>query len=123
MRRRRPPIGKVIMILFFVAACVSLFSFIVMTLWNAILPEVIHVTTITFWQAMGIIVLSKILFGGFGGWGHKKHEWKRRMDQKWQHMTPEEREQFKENWKTRFSRWCPPANEKTESFKGQPGAE
>jgi hypothetical protein len=123
MKRRRPPIGKVIMILFFAAACISLFSLIVMTLWNAILPDVLRVNEINFWQAMGIIVLSKILFGGFGGWGHKKHEWKKRMDQKWEHMTPEERDRFKENWRTRFSRWCPPAEEKAEPFKDQTGAE
>jgi Ca2+/H+ antiporter, TMEM165/GDT1 family len=122
--RRRPRIGKVFMILFFVTAFISLFSFIVMSLWNAILPQVLHVTTITFWQAMGILVLSKILFGGFGGWGHKKHEWKRKIQQKWQGMTPEEREKFEETLKSRFgSRWCPPAKEKTDAYKREPGAE
>jgi len=60
-------IKKGLMILVFGAAAVAVFSFIVMSLWNAILPAVIGVKLISFWQALGILVLSKILFGGFGG--------------------------------------------------------
>jgi len=101
--------GKIFMILICVAAFISLFSYIVMALWNGILPNVLHVQTITFWQAMGILVLSKILFGGFGGWGGRKHEWKRKMQEKWQHMSPEEREKFRDALKSRFgNRWCRP---------------
>jgi|GEM_PF-414677 len=40
-------------------------TWIVMALWNSLLPDIIGVRAITFWQAMGILVLSKILFGGF----------------------------------------------------------
>lgn len=133
MRHRRGPGrtkgGKVLMILVCVAAFISLFSYIVMSLWNAILPDVLHVSTINFWQAMGILVLSKILFGGFGGWGGKKHEWKRRMQEKWQHMTPEEREQFRESLKNRFgNRWCRPPfgepfNRPDLTRKDEPGKE
>ncbi|WP_211345549.1 hypothetical protein [Paraflavitalea soli] len=118
---------KAFMILACVVAFISLFSFIVMKLWNAILPDVLHVSTITFWQAMGILVLSKILFGGFGGWGHKKHEWKRKLNEKWQDMTPEERMKFKETLQNRFGRrWCPPGYDrqetrKDEGVKEQPG--
>jgi hypothetical protein len=36
-----------------------------MSLWNCLLPEILGVKSITFWQAMGILILSKILFGGF----------------------------------------------------------
>ena len=85
-----------------------LFGFIVMTLWNAILPAVTSAREISFWQAMGLLLLSKILFSGFGGWGHKKRLWRERMHQKWQQMTPEEREKFKEQWKNRCNwreRW------------------
>lgn len=90
------------MILLCIAGFISLFSFIVMKLWNAILPDVLQVTEINFWQAMGILILSKILFGGFGPWGGRKHEWKKKMQDKWQHMTPEERVHFKEALRKRF---------------------
>jgi hypothetical protein len=92
------------MILFCIIAGVFVFSFIVMHLWNAILPSVIHVSAITFWQALGILVLSKILFGGFGGrrWGGRRHNM---MRDKFVNMTSEEREKFRSEWRSRCSRW------------------
>lgn len=75
------------------AAAVFIFSGIVMLLWNGILPAVLHVGVITFWQAMGILLLAKILFGGFRGRRHHMgHHWAKHLHRKWQHMTPEERE-------------------------------
>ncbi len=84
------------------------FGFLVMALWNAILPAVLGVKTITFLQALGILVLSKILFGGFkgrGGGRHRGGKWME-MKQKFSGMTPEDREKFKAEWKTRCGgRW------------------
>jgi len=80
-------------------AAVFAFSGIVMLLWNAILPAVIHVTAITFWQAMGILVLSKILFGGFrkrGGHWHGNPRRAMYMWMKWKDMTDEEKAKYKE---------------------------
>lgn len=105
--KRRFWFGKAVMILVFGTAFVMLFTFIVMLLWNAILPEVLGVKIITFWQALGILALSKILFSGFGGWHHKrehfKHRWRERMREKWENMSPEERQKFKAEWKNRCS--------------------
>jgi predicted membrane chloride channel (bestrophin family) len=75
---------------------VTLLSFIVMSLWNWLAPAVFGARTITFWQALGILVLSKILFGGFRGRpGYGRH-WRRRMNERWEQMTPEERERFRQ---------------------------
>jgi hypothetical protein len=85
-------------------AAVALFGFIVMNLWNAILVPVLHISAVSFWQALGILVLSKILFGGFRGggrWGGGGHRWNHEMREKWQNMTPEERAQVKQQWKDR----------------------
>lgn len=90
---------------FFIVPIIILFglTFIVMWLWNAILPEVIFVKTITYWQAMGILVLSKILFGGFNKCGKPTPGvQKRRFINKIKNMSPEERAKFKEAWKCRF---------------------
>ena len=81
-------------ILVLVAAGVAVFSGAVMLLWNGILPAVLHVGAITFWQAAGILLLSKLLFGGMrrpggGPWARK------RMFMKWDSMTPEEKETFR----------------------------
>lgn len=88
-------------------AAILLFSFIVMSLWNNILAIVLHISTITFWQALGILILAKILFGGFrGGWRGYHHGYqKKQMFEKWQNMTPEEREKFRQEWESRCGRW------------------
>ncbi len=101
-------VKKVLLILVCFAGAVVVFGAIVMGLWNAILPQVLGVKAITFVQALGILLLSKILFGGFGGkrWGGRGHEWRHRMKEKWSNMTPEEREKFKAEWKNRCGgRW------------------
>ncbi|RZK44891.1 MAG: hypothetical protein EOO94_04835, partial [Pedobacter sp.] len=78
-------------------------SYIVMLLWNMILPAAITgVNPINFWQALGLLVLSKILFGGFhGGWKHKRQQWKDKMNERLQNMTPEQREAFKQDLRNR----------------------
>ncbi len=101
-------IKKGLMILLFGIAAILIFGFVVMGLWNAILPVVLGVKAITFWQALGILLLSKILFGGFRGRGRgARHNGKwMEMKQKFTGMTPEEREKFKAEWKTRCGgRW------------------
>ena len=91
-----------------IAAGVFVFGSVVMLLWNSLLPAILGVKAITFWQALGILVLSKILFGGFmHGCGHNKfhghmHHW----HGKWMNMSPEEREKMKAEWKERC---CEPA--------------
>jgi len=84
-----------------------LFSWGLMALWNAVLPAAIPaINPIGYWQAMGIFLLSKILFGFGGGWGGKKKRWSNRMEDKWNTMSPEEREQFRAEWKNRCGqRW------------------
>ena len=44
-----------------------LFGYFVMLLWNWLLPPLLHAGTINYWQAFGIVILAKILFGGMGG--------------------------------------------------------
>jgi Ca2+/H+ antiporter, TMEM165/GDT1 family len=100
---RRISFPKIILMLIAASGIISLLSFIVMSLWNNILVPVLHVTLITFWQALGLFALAKILFGGFPGrrgWGPGRHG--RRMDSmrnKWMNMTPEERANFKKEWR------------------------
>ncbi len=98
---------KFIFIPFAIAAFLSLVSFVVMTLWNYLLPGILHVGAITFWQAMGIFVLCKILFGfGKGGhnkWGGRGNPWMRhKMEEKFKGMSPEEKEAFK----AKMSNFC-----------------
>ena len=103
-------IKKALMILVFGTAAVLLFGWIVMALWNNILAVVVTgVKPLSFLQALGILVLSKILFGGFGGGRGKwrgSAAWKEKMEKRWDVMTPEEKEKFKAEWKNRCGgRW------------------
>ncbi|HEY8930466.1 MAG TPA: hypothetical protein VIM55_14795 [Mucilaginibacter sp.] len=87
---------RFIFIPFAVAAFLSLISFIVMNLWNWLMPAILHLGTITFWQAMGIFVLCKILFGfGKGGPGGRGNWMRHRMEERFKNMTPEQREKFR----------------------------
>ena len=80
---------------------IALFIFIggevVMHLWNWLLPPLFGWRTLTFWQALGLLALCRILFGGFGHCGHggPGPKMRRRMEERWAHMTPEEREKFR----------------------------
>jgi hypothetical protein len=98
-------IKKILKVAAIAAVAVTVFGFLVMTLWNWLAPEVFGFHTVTFWQALGILILSKILFGGFHGkrgWGGP---W--RYDEssgRWRRLTAEEREKFRQGMLTRCGR-------------------
>lgn len=94
-------------VLFFVVLAIAMaavLGFVVMSLWNWLVPAVFGGRIITFWQALGALVLSRILFGGFfrrfgyGGPGRL------RIIDRWERMTPEEREKFREGMRGRCGR-------------------
>jgi hypothetical protein len=86
---------------FIALAFIALVGLVVMSLWNTLLPEILHVSAITFWQAIGIFILCKILFG-FGRGGRMGPPWMRRgMHERFKDMSPEEREKFKEQMEYR----------------------
>jgi hypothetical protein len=101
---------KAVVMLFFAiafAVFIAAVVWVLMSLWNAILPEVIGVKPVSYWQAAGILLLSKILFSGFSG-GGRKHSWKKRgqnkLKSKWMSMKPEERAEMKDRWKSYCAR-------------------
>jgi hypothetical protein len=76
-----------------------------MLLWNWLVPTLFHGPVIGYLEAAGLMILGRLLVGGFGGkhhhghhggrWGQKGGYWKRRWEDKMANMTPEEREKFK----------------------------
>jgi hypothetical protein len=101
---RKHPILKALKVILIVALFILISSFVVMQLWNWLMPALFGLRLITYWQAMGILVLSKVLFGGFRGRGGPAWHWRRRMMERWAQMTPEEREKFRQGMQ---SRWGP----------------
>lgn len=79
----------------FAALAATLFSVVVMWLWNWLMPAVFSLHAIGFWQALGLLVLSKILFSGFRGRPGYPGEWRMRFIRRWDQMAPEERDKFR----------------------------
>ncbi|RVT98286.1 hypothetical protein EOD41_18115 [Mucilaginibacter limnophilus] len=95
---------KLVLIPLAIAACLALASLAVMLLWNNVLVACVSgITAVTFWQAMGIFILCKILFG-FGKGGGAP--WMRYKDrERFKHMTPEERIRFRDEMESRMCGW------------------
>jgi hypothetical protein len=87
---------RALKIALFATLAAAAVSFVVMNLWNVLMPGIFGVRAIGFWQALGLLVLSKILFGGFHPHARGGAPWRRRMKERWDHMTPDEREKFKQ---------------------------
>jgi hypothetical protein len=91
---------------------------LVMHLWNWLLPSLFGWRQITFWQAFGLLALCRILFGGWGGHHGPRSNMRRRIDQRmaerWEKMTPEEREKFRQSWRSRCGRFAVPTSEPKE---------
>jgi hypothetical protein len=75
---------------------------IVLQLWNWLLPPLFGWRLITFWQALGILALCRILFGGRGWHGSGRSGIRRRMEERCGQMSPEERERFRQRMRERF---------------------
>ena len=87
-------IQKIIQVILIAIAAITVFGFVVKGLWNWLTPALFGWHTITFWQAIGLLVLCKLLFGGFRGGPGRGMHWRGRMKEKWARMSPEEREKF-----------------------------
>ena len=90
-------VWKVLKIAVIVTVAVNLFGFAIMQMWNWLMPAIFGLKAITFLQALGLLVLSKILFGGFHR--HGGRGWRRGgralWEERWAKMSPEEREKFR----------------------------
>jgi hypothetical protein len=94
------------------AAIVAIFffAFITMLLWNWLVPVLFAGPRISYGQALGLLILTKILFFGIGGRrsfsnGYSAHQWKHRFYEKISSLSPEEREAFKKKMR---DKWCAP---------------
>jgi len=97
-----------------VLAFMAIGSAVVMALWNWLLPPLFGLHQITFWQAVGMLVLSRLLFGGWGRHGFRpnfRHRMRQRWSERWERMTPEERERFRQGMRGRCGFGAAPAGE------------
>ncbi len=85
---------------------------VVRLLWNWLLPPLFGWREIGFWQAIGLLALCRILFGGWGGHGSHRSGLGRRMAENWSAMTPEEREQVRQRMRARCGFGAAPGENK-----------
>jgi hypothetical protein len=95
------------------------FGVAVMLLWNWLMPALFALPAIGFWQAVGLLILSKLLLGGFRGrgWGRGRGghfgAWRARMAERWDSMTEEQRAEFRAGMRRR----CGPQDESPSDAK------
>ncbi|MDX2188856.1 MAG: hypothetical protein SFY32_03250 [Bacteroidota bacterium] len=92
-------------------ALIALLGWVIMSLWNWLIPTLFSGPVIGYWQAMGLFVLAKIFFGfgrggGWGGGMGRHQMWKQKMEARFGNMTPEEKERFKQQMKQRWGGRC-----------------
>ena len=84
------------------------FGSAVLYLWNWLMPAIFGLHAITYWQALGLLGLCWLLFGGPRLLGRQPY-WRQRMRERWEKMTPEEREKFREGMRHRCGYSAPAA--------------
>ncbi|MGA2536653.1 MAG: hypothetical protein ABSF53_11600 [Terracidiphilus sp.] len=87
---------------------------VVLHLWNWLAPALFGWHQITFWQALGLLVLCRLLFGGLGSRGGDRGKWRRARHERWEQMTPEEREKLRQSLRGRCGPFGAPERETRE---------
>ena len=98
---------KFVRILLFIVLGTAVFGELIMHLWNWLMPSLFGLKPVTFLQGLGLLVLGKLLFGGFhrhggGGWRRGNREGWEARKARWEAMTPEERERFRSGMRGRW---------------------
>jgi hypothetical protein len=84
-----------------IALFIAIGGEVVMRLWNWLLPPLFGWHQIAFWQAVGLLALCRILFGGHGWHRPGRSRFRNRMAERWEHMSPEDREKFRHGMRGR----------------------
>ena len=108
---RRHWAKRVFLFILIAPLAIAVIGFVVMHLWNWLAAAVFGWHLITFWQAVGILILARILFGRMRGPGGPGMFWRHRMIERWEQMTPEEREKFRQGMRGRCGPVAPPTTE------------
>lgn len=92
---------------FFAALFITVAGFVTQALWNWLMPALFRLPAISLGQTFGLLLLSRILFGGLkgggrpGSWARKRREWQQRMAGRLEHLSPEAREKFRQQMQSR----------------------
>jgi hypothetical protein len=100
-------------------AGIAAITWVVMQLWNCLLPDLFSgVAHIGYWQALGVLALSRVLFGGLRGGFHC--HWREHRAH-WESMTPEERQKLKGRFHSRWGNCCSSSKAEGSVISGDAG--
>jgi hypothetical protein len=102
MSRAQKITGMIVGFLILAPLITLVMGTVVKFLWNWLMPTLFHLPAITFWQTIGLLFLSWILFGGRRGFTPvtsrwERRRWRQRLDM-WQELTPEQRAELRGRW-------------------------
>lgn len=103
-RRFKPSPSRVLFFVIMGATMLFLLGAAVMFLWNAILPEALGAKPLSYWQALGLLVLSRLLFGSFRFGSRYQSSASSPWREKWKSMSEEDRARYREAWRERCAR-------------------
>ncbi len=105
---RKKSKGKIALIILAVITMVLLVVALVQCLWNWLLPDIFGLKEISYWQAFGLFILAKLLFGGKpgkpGGFRGRCNE--NTKSEEMDDISAEDRDRLREEWKRRFRDKC-----------------
>ncbi|MGH9814877.1 MAG: hypothetical protein ACRD5F_13045 [Candidatus Acidiferrales bacterium] len=107
--RKQDWIVKAFEIALILAIVIAGFGSAVWQLWNWLMPDLFGMPSLAFWQAVGLLGLSWILFGGLRGFGMIGRPARRSAAGLWEGLTPEQREKFRQGLQARSHIGQPPA--------------
>ncbi|MDJ1466420.1 hypothetical protein [Xanthocytophaga flava] len=118
---RRHWILYALKVAFFISVGFFLFGWVIMKLWNLTVPSLFSGPMITFSQALGIFVISRLLLCGvrplWKGKSNKRGYWRRKMEKHLSSMTPEEKEKLRQAYARRCGQWQEEEKQKEENRK------
>lgn len=106
-------LARALQILILLLIVIAGFGQAVLQLWNWLVPKIFGLPAITFWQAVGLMALSWILFGGLRGDRGFRKGWQQNWQKRWERMTPEERERFRKGMLGYYAPCAPDPQERS----------
>ena len=89
-----------------VTLMIAIGAAVVMLLWNYTLPALTGLNPVTYWQALALLILARILFGRSAKWrGMHNGKCAQQIREKMEGITPEEKEKFRQYWEGRCNKW------------------
>jgi hypothetical protein len=104
MRKRLILLSPLILLAFVLFVAIG--GEVVKVLWNWLMPSLFGWPPLTFWQALALLALCRILFGGLGLHGGRSGV-RRRIAEQWEHMSPEERDRMRQRMRERWGFGAP----------------